>query len=411
LSHSEFTYKPRILFISHSGDLYGAERSLLTMVTGMKALDKYEILVFIPESGALADAFDREDVPFLILPYERWIGLRFHAVAKYHRRLRNRLLIGRLVREAKRWMPDIVYTNTIATPVGAMLAERLSPKPLHIWHARELPGDRSTGFGLFDLGTDASLRLISRTSDCIICNSRFLHDRLVPGLRNFPVPTGEFRSEIVYNGLDIEKADVHLPVQVAEKKGAPLRLVMAGGISAVKNYDEAIEAVGILAGAGVSVLLEIYGSGNTGDILGLGKRIEKAGLEKHVQLMGYKSRLADAFSSADMLLVTSRMETFGRTAVEAMLAGCPVISSDAGALPEIVRDGETGLVYCSGDPGHLVRQIKKLDGDPELRRKLTRQALEYARTRFSAERFVSDIDRILLDLLSGRNLGRAHDET
>lgn len=405
MSSKDFTYKPRILFISHSGDLYGAERSLLTLVIGLKALDTYEIMVFIPAAGPLSEACDREAIPFRIVPFERWIGLRYHPIARYLRRIKNRLRIGKLIREAKRWMPDIVYSNTIASPAGAMLTERLSPKPLHLWHARELPGDKATGFGLFDYGKDASMRLIARSSDCFICNSQYLHDQLVPVLQKFSASSDGLRTAVVYNGLDITERNEPLPAETEAAKGTEksLRLVMAGGISAVKNYEEAVEAVGILAGKGIAPVLEIYGSGSAKYVLRLRKIIERSGLERQVRLMGYHRHIEVALTNADMLLVTSKMETFGRTAVEAMLAGCPVISSDAGALPEIISDGDTGLIYRSGVPEQLASQIEKMSTEPELREKIIRKAREYAQARFSTARVVSEIDRILQDLLYQKN--------
>ena len=405
----DYHYKPRILFISHSGELYGAERSLLTLVRGLQRLDKYEILVVVPDEGPLSRALYEEDISFRIIPFMRWIGFRYHAVARYYRRIRNRFLLGRLVREAERWMPDVIYTNTIATPMGAMTAEKLFPRPVHVWHARELPGDRSTGFGLFDNGTKASLRLMARTSDCFICNSRFLHDQLAPRLQRAAGSSKELRTEIVYNGLDVENYNAEQPDPLrkpADGAATPLRMIMAGGIGRVKHYSEAVAAVKILDAAGVSVLLDIYGSGDEEEMRRLAKEIEGDGLEKRVQLMGYRSDLGTEYARADMLLITSRMETFGRVAVEAMLAGCPVVSSDAGALPEIVLDGETGLVYRSGEPEHLARQIRKLIDDPALRNAMINRAREYAETRFSAERLVTEIDRILRDLIAGTKNNR-----
>ena len=406
----EYQYKPRILFISHSSELYGAERSLLTLVRGLHRLDTYEVMVFLPAEGPLAHLLDEDGIAIRILPYTRWIGLRYHSVARYYRRIRNRLWLRALVRAAERWMPDLVYTNTIATPVGAMLARKLSSHPLHIWHARELPGDPSSGFGLFDYSRKATMRMIVSSSDCFICNSRYLHDRLVPELQRTQVhsPSTLLRTEIVYNGLEDPDQGPHAPgpERPAESTTGPVRLVMAGGVSPVKNYGEAVAAVGILDRAGVPVHLEIYGSGAETDLRKLSREIETAGLEKKIQLMGYRENLKSVFGQADMLLITSKMETFGRVAVEAMLAGCPVVSSDAGALPEIVLDGVTGLTYRLGDAEHLARQVRRLAEDHSLRKTLGHKAREQARTRFSAERMVSDIDRILQGLLVGsRNEG------
>ncbi len=395
-----YQYKPRILFVSHSGDLYGAERSLLTLVRGLHRLGTYDIMVYLPADGPLARMLDDDDIAFRVIPYTRWIGLRYHSLARYYRRNRNRLWLGGLVREAERWMPDLIYTNTIATPVGAMMAERLSPRPLHIWHARELPGERSSGFGMFDYGRETAMAMMARSSDCFICNSRFLHDRLVPGLQRAAGTTTGIRTEIVYNGLEVSHPEAPSADRPERSGVEPVRLIMAGGVSPVKNYGEAVEGIGILDRSGVPVRLDIYGSGADTDLRKLSREIEDAGLEKKIQLMGYRDSLEAAFGQADMLLITSKMETFGRVAVEAMLAGCPVVSSNAGALPEIVRDGETGLIYRSGDPEHLARQVQRLRDDVSLRNTIITKAREYAMTRYSAERMVTDIDRILQEMLA-----------
>ncbi len=403
--------RTRILFITHSGELYGAERSLLTLLKGLQQTGQYELMVFSPEPGAFTRVLNVEGIDVRILPFARWIGLRYHFAARYVRRLKNRWSMPRLVREAKQWNPDIIYTNTIATPVGAFMAAKLPGKPCHIWHARELPGQTDSGFGRFDLGSRTSFRIMARTADRFICNSKFLHEKLKPKLESESGRVKErgkatnVRMDIVLNGFEITE---NIPVAVDERgSGQSVRIVMAGGISPVKNYGEAVLGVQRLNDAGFGIQLDIYGSGSEIEVVKLKKQITDARLNNRVRLMGYTNNIMTELARADMLLVTSKMETFGRIAVEAMLAGCPVISSDAGALPEIIRDGETGLLYRSGDVEHLAFQVRKMAESTSLRNEIIGNAAEYAREHFTARRFVTEINQILQELLSARESGKS----
>ena len=90
----------------------------------------------------------------------------------------------------------------------------------------------------------------------------------------------------------------------------------------------------------------------------------------------------------DILVLASHSECFGLCLVEAMRAGLPVIAAKAGAIPEVVDDGETGLLYEKGDTVHLKRQLQRLVRSADLRARMGRAGrLRYERE-FTAERMV-----------------------
>lgn len=322
-------------------------------------------------------------------------------------------MLSQLLGVARTWRPDIVYTNTIAIPTGAFITEHLHPRPIHVWHAREFPGSGNTGFGLFDLGKRKSFRIMARTADAFICNSQFLRDRLEPLLADATDPAPSPRIEVIYNGIDdpgvtgmgeydsvVSVRETTEPKRLIPKRNSQdIRIAMAGGISEVKNFEEAIAAMVRMKEMGYRVRLEIYGEGSAYYRKKLEKEMSKSGVEDRIALMGYREDMGAVFSESDLLLITSRMETFGRVAVEAMLAGCPVISSDAGALPEVVRDGKTGLLYPTGDVDQLVQQLSRLLESPKLRKALVLNARETARVHYSASLFVKLIHAVLQDLL------------
>jgi N-acetylglucosaminyl-diphospho-decaprenol L-rhamnosyltransferase len=89
-------------------------------------------------------------------------------------------------------------------------------------------------------------------------------------------------------------------------------------------------------------------------------------LSDTVVFTGFVDRVADLYAAADVIVNPTRYESFGRVALEAALAGRPVVSTRAGAIPEILRDGESALLVEPDDHASLAAAIVRLLSDPEL---------------------------------------------
>lgn len=91
---------------------------------------------------------------------------------------------------------------------------------------------------------------------------------------------------------------------------------------------------------------------------------------------GYMSGadLAAAYASADVFAFPSDTETLGFVAMEAMACGVPAVGARAGGIPDVIRDGENGLMFTPGDLGDLTEKLRSLLFDEELRHRLGRQA-------------------------------------
>ena len=94
----------------------------------------------------------------------------------------------------------------------------------------------------------------------------------------------------------------------------------------------------------------------------------------------------------DVFVVPSRWEGFGRVAVEAMLAGVPVIASDVGGLPEVV--GDAGILTPVDDPVALAAATERLIESPALRADLGERGRERARRRFGKKRMLQEVGAV-----------------
>ena len=103
--------------------------------------------------------------------------------------------------------------------------------------------------------------------------------------------------------------------------------------------------------------------------------------------------------SAGVVVLTTKCESFGFAALESMACGCPLVAAGVGALPEIVEDGKTGLLYKPGDVANAADRISGLLDDEPRRQRLAEAAAANARDRFSPERcaatFADAVNRVI----------------
>ncbi len=112
------------------------------------------------------------------------------------------------------------------------------------------------------------------------------------------------------------------------------------------------------------------------------------------------------YSSAAVTVVPSIYEGFGLPALEAMLCGSAVVATRAGALPEIITDGQTGLLVSPRDPEALAGAITTLLGDEELRKELSARGAQEAREKYSWDRIAALTEAVYEEVLDTKGGGR-----
>ena len=208
------------------------------------------------------------------------------------------------------------------------------------------------------------------------------------------VPQCADRLRLVYNSLSLQ-VDSTAPVPMQ----TPVRLLAVGRFDVTKGFDILMKACGILKERGRSFRLTLAGGGGTA--LGLGHMTQtimtlrkELGLEELVDLPGIISHddLPDLIRRHDIFLAPCIIHESGRrdgipnTVIEAMSFGLPVIATDINALPEIVRDGETGLLVPQKDPAALADAVCRLMDHPDEARSLGRNGAAFAADMFSPEK-------------------------
>jgi len=137
---------------------------------------------------------------------------------------------------------------------------------------------------------------------------------------------------------------------------------MVGRLSPEKGIETAIRAVARLRRDWPRLKLCLVGDGNGSNRYrsSLKAMVQQLGLEKMVHFVGYQPGAQRAINQFDVLVVSSLAEPFGLVTIEAMALGCPVVVTDTGGSPEIVRDGVEGFLFSPGDDGMLAKRLEVL---------------------------------------------------
>jgi glycosyltransferase involved in cell wall biosynthesis len=382
------TGAPRtVLYLHSSSGRYGADRQLHAIVTGLDP-ERYRALVVLPDDGELTADLNAAGIEVLVRPL---------AVLR-----RSLMSPGGVSRVAAAWAADagglgrlarhrgvaLVHTNTSVT-LGGSAAARVARIP-HVWHVREI----YTGF---DRWWPAYRRLLT-TADAIPCVSRATRDQF----------SGLGPATVLHDGLAVvpRRAD-----------GAPSRaalglpadatvLAVLGRISGWKGQDMAVRALGDAAlRSREDIVLCLAGDPWRGEERHLRELHELAGelgLQDRVRHVGFREDVDTVYGAADIVLVPSKQpDPFPNAALEAAAAGCCVVASGHGGLPEMLLHGRTAMLVPPDDPQALARTVAALVDDPARRAALGAAAAQDVQERFSTAQMLDRVQS-LYDLLLRR---------
>ena len=191
------------------------------------------------------------------------------------------------------------------------------------------------------------------------------------------------RMRRVYNGLDLQRFTYKAPLH------RPSRIVAVGRLVEKKGFADLIGACATLAASGWRFTCEIVGSGELeADLRG---RIEQSGAGGMVRLIGPRPQAevvrlvqeAAAFVAPCVLGEDGNRDGLPTALLEAMALGTPVVSTDVTGIPEVLRDGETGLLVPQRNPAALAGVISRLTRDSTLRIRLADRARRLIETDFN----------------------------
>jgi glycosyltransferase involved in cell wall biosynthesis len=210
---------------------------------------------------------------------------------------------------------------------------------------------------------------------------------------------------VIHSGVDVHRfiEGAKQRTRKREELGIPadsLVIGYVGWLIPIKGVTHLVSAMAEVAQRHPNTLLVLAGKGDDKgeEEVKIRERVESLGLEDRVRFLGWRSDVNEIMSCFDIFVLPSLNEGMGRVLVEAMAVGLPIVASRVGGIPDLVKDGENGLLVPPADAGALERAISDLLSDKAKRKRMggagKKMCLPY-----STEAMVKQIDDLYKDLL------------
>lgn len=307
----------------------------------------------------------------------------------------------RLYRLMRRERPQVVHTHTAKAGFVGRLAARLAcvPVVVHTFHGHVL-------HGYYGPRKTQLLRRMERAlaglSDCLITVSEQVKRDLV----TYGVAAADY-IRVISLGLELDpflKSDRYHGAfrRELQLKGLERLVGIVGRIFPIKNHHLFLDAAALVAREDPAARFVIVGDG----ILRpeLERHAREIGIADRVIFTGWRRDLPDIYADLHVLTVTSNNEGTPVSAIEAMAAGCPVVATRVGGLPDLISEGKTGYLVPPGNASAVATTVLRVLHQPEMARCMGETARQVARERFSAPRLISDMEQLYLELLGRKRV-------
>lgn len=343
------------------GDVAGGQ--LIALAFARAARDRGDRVLFLsPTRGPFTELVEREGMDVQLVDVSRTF------------RVAGALRLARLLRRER---VDVLHTHTaLAANVLSRVAGRLAGAAVvsHIHIENYFRANRiaRAAHTALDNGT---VRLAAR----VLAVSGSTRDTLLE--QGYP----SHLVEVVHNGIDVATQARRRGDGLRAELGVPDGVTLLGEIGRlcdVKGQRELIEAVALVPDVNVVLVgddLEQGGAYRTK----LAELARERNVEDRVHLLGYRADAGELLDQFDILVLPSWIEGLPGVVLEAMAHAKPVIATPVGGTPELVVDGETGVLVPPRDPAALADAITALIADPERARALGLAGRERAEREFS----------------------------
>jgi glycosyltransferase involved in cell wall biosynthesis len=349
--------------------LGGGEHSFLDLLSHLSPI--LDPIAVIPGEGDLSSRLQKRKIKTQIIPMP---ALRPWLILKILSSVKDFYYVFR------RYRPDLIYANGSRAAFYGGIIGRTLGLPI-VWHCRITEPDSFLDF------------ILTRLCDRIVVNSQATSKRFDARFQK--------KITVIYNGLDLQwlKEDiVNKPDQIENWK---IVLVVAR-VSQWKRHDTVLSAFTKVAKSDPKAHLVCLGAEDPLEPewwKHLQDKTKSSTFSDRIHWTGHVDDVRPWYRVAHMLVLASENEPFGRVLVEAMACGVPVIATSSGGIPEIVRNGQEGLLVKPGSAQTMSDAIMKILQDDALRKRLSESAVKRAES-FNIIKHTSEMLHTFETLLS-----------
>lgn len=361
----------KVIEVSSDSNIGGAGKCILTFCKHYDR-SRFQVIAVLPENSLLKPELGKLEIPIREVPHLAEKSLDLKAI----RHLR------RLFQEEK---PDLVHTH--ASMSARIAAKSLGIPVVYTRHSVFAPSKRLSTFP----GKQINGLINNMTADSIIAVAEAAKENLTD------TGVSGKKIQVILNGVEPLK---DCPTEKIEELRQKYQIspedkvaVMAARLAEVKGHKYLIEAANILKEKGVKAKFLIAGTGEMEDKLK--KQIEDYGLTDRVHLMGFLEDVTPLMHLMDVQVNCSfGTEATSLALLEGMSIGKPIIASDFGGNPGVVRDGENGFLTPTHNVEILAERLEQLFCDQGIYQKMSNRAKEIYQEQFTAEANTKAIEEL-----------------
>jgi len=372
----------RVTHVVVSLDIGGLERIVVDLIRFGRAQGHDPSVICLERPGTLAAQVETLGIPLLCAGKRP--GLRYGTVDR----------VRELLRQLK---PDVVHTHQIGALLYAGPAARREKVPVvvHTEHINNVAKSPS-------LNKKIRTRLLWGFAGSFASRFCCVSDDIADAVKAYGTVAHQ-KVSVVLNGIDTAAFDSRgdcesLRQRLGIPRDAPV-IGTVGRLNEVKRQDLLIRGFANIANHDPNPHLLLVGDGP--ELQPLRRMATALGLSERVHFAGYQARPEHFLHLMDIFALTSRLEGMPLAILEAWAAGRPVIASRVGGVPAIVTEGETGILFDSGDEAALTQAMSRLLASPDEARRLGEAGRDYVRSRFDVQVMATAYERHYRDLLSG----------
>ena len=357
----------RVLHLISSSGMYGAEAVILNLARALDAGGEHHSMLGVFDNSAAPN----HELYTVALAQ----GLDAHLVPC--RGQFDRSVPARIRNLAQRANVDLIHAHGYKADIYAYLAKSGTQVPLvstcHNWIEND-----------FTVRLYGSLdRFILRRFNAVAAVSNDVRDRLLKA------GVASKHIHVIRNGIDLGSFRHIAEIRKRRISGTvPIRIGLVGRLSEEKGVDVFLRAASEIPRGNPEPEFVVAGEGP--DRAALERLIAELGLNNRVALLGHTTDMPDFYGSVDVLVSASRTEGLPMVLLEGMASGLAPVATAVGAVPQVVRDSETGLLVAPNDPAALALAMQHMIEDPRRREILGQNAQKLIAKEFSAEQMAAE---------------------
>jgi len=360
--------KPRRVVFPFSGDsLGGSTFSALTLIESLDPAHWQPRLV-VHRPGPVAEEIGRRGIAHDMIPLERLAGATPNPLAiAWSAAVAAPRLAAWLAREAI----DVVHTNDLRMHLTWAAPARLSGRRF-VWHARQI------------LSAAPPWRALGAAASAIIAVSPSVLVTLPENARR--------KASVVPNPLPFDPPDrIAARRSLAWELGIAVDVPVIGFVGNLMTQKRPLTFLRMARRLSVAAHFVLAGDDRGGLRSEAETLIADLGIGGRVHFLGYRNPILPVIAACDVLVAPGVGDSFGRTVIEAMVAGTPVVASDSGGHRDLVAPEKTGLLFPPDDAEVGAALVARLLAEPDVAEDIARGAQSEARVRYSPATIASTI--------------------